>query len=112
MKITTLTRKEKSMKYHGVLSLMAQQLDKNEKNINLKKVTMHTTSTLTRKAILRLLLKDSTLMSRSKKRNLYLIANGKIRLMVQRDGNPNTWHLQEGLSTIWKDYQKQESQQL
>ena len=100
------------MKYHGVLSLMAQQLDKNEKNINLKKVTMHTTSTLTRKAILRLLLKDSTLMSRSKKRNLYLIANGKIRLMVQRDGNPNTWHLQEGLSTIWKDYQKQESQQL
>ena len=111
MKITTLTRKEKNMRYLGASTLL-EQLERREKNINLKKVTTNTTSTLTRKAILRLLLKDSTLMKRSKKKNLYLTANGRIRLIILRDGYPNTWDQKIEPSITWKDYLKQESQQL
>ena len=51
-----------------------------------QKVMTHTTLTLTKKAILRLLLRNSTLIRRSKKRNFYSIANGRMQLMVNRNG--------------------------
>ena len=50
------------------------------KDYKIKKGYDTTTSTLTKKAILSLLLRDSILMKQSKKRSLYVIANGRINL--------------------------------
>ena len=48
-----------------------------------------TTSTLTKMEILSLLLKGSMKMKQDKKSTLYLIANGKIKLIVVHDGLVN-----------------------
>jgi len=56
-------------------------------NINLEKDTTLTTSTQMKKAILRSLLKGSTLMKRGKKKDFFLTRNGRIKLIILRGGN-------------------------
>jgi hypothetical protein len=56
-------------------------------DLNRVETTTPITGTQMRKAILRSLLRGSTLMKRSKKRDFFLTRNGRIKLIILRNGN-------------------------
>ena len=57
-----------------------------------KKDMIHTTSILTRAEILSLLLRDSIRTKQTKKKDFFSIANGKIRLIIMKDGLQSPCH--------------------
>lgn len=86
----------------GMRNLLHLTFQTNETSKPRKPKVMQTiTDTLTKKAILRLLLRNSTLMTRSKKRNLYSIANGRMLLTVKRNGLQRKLQNQDTFIT-WK----------
>jgi hypothetical protein len=56
-------------------------------NLNRVETMTPTTGTQMRKAILRSLLRGSTLMKRSKKKDFFLTRNGRIKLIILKNGN-------------------------